>query len=316
VADDPLLLQPHPAYRDAFRYSRMGYPLLVAIVSLGQRDLRPIAMLLVNLGAVVALALLCLAILRAIAPRASPWWTLPCAITPSLLLGVQLDLSEPLAFALAFAGLLALLKDRVAWATLALAAALLTREVTILFVLAGLVALVQRRRWRDALVLCASVLPYGLWQLVLRWRLGQTGASGTGGNFGAPFEGIASVLSAAVASPRRAALLHQGPTLVIIVLVLLAIVAGIQLWRVSSSPIAAALVLHGVAALFASGAIWLAYASAARVFGAIYPLVILAHARRPTRLTALLTILVIALTLLAFARPSGLGGARPYILTP
>lgn len=41
-----------------FRYQRIGYPLLIWAVSLGRRDARPVAMVAINLLAVMAVAYL------------------------------------------------------------------------------------------------------------------------------------------------------------------------------------------------------------------------------------------------------------------
>ncbi|MDQ2830215.1 MAG: hypothetical protein M3Y74_14370, partial [Chloroflexota bacterium] len=131
IAGNPFMRTPH--IRDALRYQRIGYPFLVWAVSLGQQAWQPVVMIAVNIAAVMAVALLAGAIIMWYAPGASVWWALACAVNPALIIGVRDDLIEPVLTALALAGLLLYLRGRVAWAALVFAAALLTREVGILF---------------------------------------------------------------------------------------------------------------------------------------------------------------------------------------
>jgi len=99
VAGDPFLQR--RAYRDAFRYQRIGYPLVVWAVSLGRRAWRSASMVGVNLAAVLCVAYLSGLIIRDVSERkTSVWWALACAINPMLIIGVQYDLGEPLMVAL------------------------------------------------------------------------------------------------------------------------------------------------------------------------------------------------------------------------
>lgn len=56
VADDPFLRR--RAFRSPQRYGRIGYPLLIWALTLGQRDARPVAMIAINLLAVTVVAYL------------------------------------------------------------------------------------------------------------------------------------------------------------------------------------------------------------------------------------------------------------------
>src|SRR5262249_47991778 len=133
IADDPFLQK--RTFRSPFRYQRIGYPVVVWAVSLGQRDWRPAAMVAVNIASVIVVALLSAYLLTLLPPAMSPWWALACAINPSLLVAVELDLAEPLTLALPLAGLLLYLRGRIIAAAIVFAAALLTREVAILMLI-------------------------------------------------------------------------------------------------------------------------------------------------------------------------------------
>jgi hypothetical protein len=157
------------AYIDepAYRFSRILYPLTARVLALGQADLVPFALLLVNLLAVGAGTLAVALLLRR--RGLSPWYAALFGLYPGLFFAVTRDLAEPLAYALAAFGLLAVERRRVLSAAGLFALGGLARETTLLFPLALAAWLaVGRRRFREAAVLAASVVPYlalraGLW---------------------------------------------------------------------------------------------------------------------------------------------------------
>ncbi len=314
VADDPFLQ--HRSFRDAFRYQRIGYPLAIWAVSLGHREWRPAAMIAINLLAVMVVAYLSGLLIYLYGKGPSVWWALACAINPSLIISVQLDLAEPLATALSLAGLLLYLRRRVGWSALILAVALLTREVAVLFILPLLIAEIAARRVRGVIAFAATAIPYLVWQFILVRTLGSSGAGSSGGNFGMPLAGIGSVLSAARKAGLRTALVHDGSILAVIVLVVVAIiVATVQLFR-KPDVFLGGIITHGVAALFAAEGIWIAFSSAARVFGGLYPLTIFAYTRHRTPAFAVLAIATVVLTAFTFVRLVAITPAVPYYLTP
>jgi hypothetical protein len=314
VADDPFL-QRH-TFRDAFRYQRIGYPLAIWAVSLGQRDWRPFAMVGINLVAVMSVAYLSGRLIALLGKGASVWWALASAVNPSLIIGVQADLAEPLTMALSLAGLLLYLRQRVGWAAVALAAALLTRDVAILFIAPLVVAEIAARRVRRGLALVIAVVPYLVWQLVLIGVFGHAGTAPSQANFGAPLAGIRAVVTEARDASLRNALIHEGSILVMVVLVGIAvIVAALDVYR-SYDVVLGVILAHGVAALFAGPGIWMAYASAARVFGGLFPLGVFAYARHRTPAYGLLVGGIVLLTLFTFVRLVAINPALPYYVTP
>lgn len=313
VADDPFLRRPW--FRDAFRYQRIGYPLVVWAVSLGQRPWRPLAMLGVNLVAVLVLAYLSALLVFMTTTRTRIWWTLACVINPSIIIAVHLDLAEPFALTLSLAGLIFYLRQRIACAALLFSAALLTREVAILFVLPLLLAEINARRFRYALMLAASIIPFLLWQIIL-WRIcGQFGVTASKGNFDIPLKGILAVVAAAHHASFRDAIAHQGSILVIAIFVGVASIVAVVQARRQYDPIIGIMIAHAVAALFAGPAIWIGFEGAARVFGGLYPLTILAFARRGSLTLGALAVGVCALTLLTIMGIA-FSPIRPYYVTP
>lgn len=150
----------------ALRYSRMLYPLLARIFSLGQSDLIAWMLLAINVVAIAATVALLAWVLR---ERNLSIWP---ALAPGLYCGQALaatrDLGDPFAiFWLALA--LAFLQRR-RW--LAVAASLgfgmLTRESTLLFAFCFAVPLVLERGWKLLAAFAAIVFgPYFAWEWAL-----------------------------------------------------------------------------------------------------------------------------------------------------
>ena len=157
--------------RPAYRYQRILYPMLARAIALGVPDLIPWSMLFINL---IAAACTVYLLSRLLADRgANQWWSLLPLMTFNYLIGVRMDLNEPLAYALALGGLLAFGRKRVVIAAALFALAGLTREVALAFPLALVAWLLLRRRWREAGIIGAvSLVPYLTWAAVLRLTLG------------------------------------------------------------------------------------------------------------------------------------------------
>ena len=314
VADNPFLRQ--RAYPDVFRYQRIGYPLAIWATSLGRRDWRPAAMVSANLFAVLAVAYQSCAILRLFGMGASVWWAIACAINPSLLIGVQLDLGEPMATALALAGLLLYLQQRAVLAALVLAVVLLTRETAALFLIPVLVTELVARRLLTALLLGAAVLPYLVWQRFLANVLGQAGVPGSETNFGAPLAGIKAMLAAMRHESLRRAIVHEGSALAVVGLMLGTLVVGLLEVRRNHSVMAGSMMLHAAASLFAGSSIWLAYTSAARVLGGVNPVTVFGFTRHRIFVLCLLVAGSMLLALFTIIRPVVITPAVPYYVTP
>ncbi len=170
----------------AYRYQRIVYPLVARVLALGNAELIPWTLIIVNIIALTAGVWLTEEILQHF--QISRWYALIYGLSAGTLMSVRLDLTEPLAYALAQAGVLLALKDRWRWSAVVLAIAALTKEMTLAMAAGiGLVYLFHRQ-WRRSLVFGATVLvPFAIWQLVL-WRwFGQPGL-GSGGALATPFE--------------------------------------------------------------------------------------------------------------------------------
>ncbi len=155
------------------RYQRILYPLLVKMLSVGNRALVPWMLVAVNLAAsIAATAALARLLLRR---GASAWLALVLVLSLGFLLALRMDLLEPMALALSLWAWEAMERRRVALGAVLLAIGALAKETTIVFTLSFAVAAWFGGRRRAALgVLAAGVLPFGAWLLTVRAWFGSS----------------------------------------------------------------------------------------------------------------------------------------------
>jgi hypothetical protein len=186
----------------AYRYSRVLYPLVARVASLDEQHLLPAAMIVVNW---LALGVGTLALAAWLRRRScSPWLALLFGLYPGLLLGVQRDLTEPLAYALAAVGVYVFDfggRHRLLWAAVVFGLAGLARQTTLVFPLCLIGALlisgdretplgerVRSNLGRASAFGALSILPFLGYATFLYLWLGSA-ATGTGLEW-APFEGL------------------------------------------------------------------------------------------------------------------------------
>jgi len=176
-----------------YRYTRIGYPFLTWLLSFGQHNLVPIALVAVNLAGVAAMAFLGALFARDSGRHAL--WGLAFAAYFGLAISVGRDTAEPLAEAMMLAGLLAYRRQRWGWSAAAFAYGAITRE-TVLFAPAAIavVRLISfaRRKARPGLPDLCWLVPavgYGFMQVIGKLVVGgQSGiAADSGRNLSAPF---------------------------------------------------------------------------------------------------------------------------------
>jgi len=239
------------------RYERILYPLTARTLALGQPALVPYAMLLINLVAVALGTLAVAAWLRR--KGISPWFAALFGLYPGLLISLQRDLTEPLAYSLValavylfdFGG-----RRRWIWAGGVFALAALTRETTVLFPLAY--ALAFWPRWRRTILFAGlTLLPLAMYELFL-WRwLGIIGTAS--GPSLIPFHGLFS---------NEWSLVRQGPEIVGIIFPAFICIVFVSralrkgFWR---SEIIALLANIAALVLFLPDSAWDAYTTAGRV---------------------------------------------------
>jgi hypothetical protein len=157
----------------SYRYSRIGYPFLAWLVSLGQHEFVPFALVAINLLGVAAMAYLGGMFARESGRHAL--WGLAFAAYFGLVISVGRDTAEPMAEACMLGGLLAYRRNKPLLTTLLFTVGAITRE-TILYAPAAiavtrLVAMI-RRRARPGLADLTWVVPaavYGLLEIAVHF---------------------------------------------------------------------------------------------------------------------------------------------------
>lgn len=185
IAADPL----HASqYLDvpAYRYQRILYPALARLLSFGSPQALPWVLILINIAALVGGTRVTEMILQA--NGASRWYALSYGLFLGLQISVRLDLTEPLAFLFVQLAALWLGRNKLAWASLFFILASLTRELSLLFAFAAALTIFSRKQYRTAILWgILTLLPFLIWELVLRLWLGSWGLQ-SGGAAATPFE--------------------------------------------------------------------------------------------------------------------------------
>lgn len=234
-----LALEPLPSGADrygivldepAYRAQRVGYPALAWLLSQATPARAALSLLLVNLAAVVAVALLGLRIARRLGR--SPLLAVALAVNPVTVQAVARDTSEAVALAFLAAAVLLLLHERPMPAGVALLAAALTRETTLLLVLGAAAALavhvVVRRTGPDAGSLLLVAVPsfgWSLWQYYEYTVWGTLPVAAGDTRIGTPLAGVrlavADALTTGVAFDDAAWLLLPLAAVLLLALVVL-----------------------------------------------------------------------------------------------
>lgn len=163
----------------AYRYQRILLPALGRLLSLGNADLIPWTLLLINLMAIAGgtAALESLLVQR----RVSRWYALGYALSLAIMGSARLSLPEPLAYGLVLGAMLVISREKWLWGAVLVALAGLAKETALVFVAGYGLYLLYERRWRLAVIFgTISILPFIIWQLILYDRFGTFGV-GSGG---------------------------------------------------------------------------------------------------------------------------------------
>lgn len=269
IALDPLALHSdrHPMYY-GYRHRRVLYPVLA-----GLGGLLPGRAALVGMAIWNALGVaLCAGAVAWLAPRlgAAGWAPIGTIANMGLLNSVQLLTSDTLAIAFGLLAVALLVARRRGWAIVALTAATLTKETSILFTIGAAVWLLTRRDWRAA-ALTLSV-PAGValaWATYIEQTIGNGFA--TQRNLGWPLAGIADGVGG-----------WDEPGMVVLGLIALAglIVAAAGVAHARSSLLLSFTLPWIAVALLSSAVVWGDGNNALRVFSVLWVFGILGLAVR------------------------------------
>jgi hypothetical protein len=181
----------------AYRYTRILYPILGYLFSVGNAKLVPLTLVLLNLGAIFgggwSIAAWC------VKNHLSSWFALVYVLYIGQIIGFTLDVTDLLAYALVALAIYLLEKypTRIEIAALVFALAGLTRETTLLFPLIfGIFMLPGKARPSTSKLVifyALAFVPAALWQGVLFLWLGSLGVTSGAGLTPIPFSGLLSL---------------------------------------------------------------------------------------------------------------------------
>ena len=248
-----------------YRYTRIGYPLVVWVVSLGQHHLVPVALVVVNLACVGVMGWLGGMFARESGRHAL--WGLLFVAYFGLVISVGRDTAEPLADACMLAGLLAYRHGRYVLAALLVTYAVITNEPIIVLAIAICLTrlyLMYRRRAAPGLPDLAWVLPgaayvvlQGVQHFVVHGKAG--GVADVSQNFTWPFKAL---VPAVFRDFHRMSWTHLGMydiNLVEFIALAVVVVAGLLVLRSTTAPLHERVAFAGfvlVELVIASGQFW------------------------------------------------------------
>ena len=182
----------------AYRFQRILLPLLGRTLAVGQQSLIPWTLLVINLISLAGGTWLLEKLL--VQQGVSRWYALTYGLTVGIFASVRLSLSEPLAYGLVLGGITLASRERWGWSAVIFALAALAKETTLFFVAGyGLYLLLGRRWWMAIMFGGVAILPFAVWQLILRSSLGAFGIGSGGAKASSfeviPFGGVARILT-------------------------------------------------------------------------------------------------------------------------
>jgi hypothetical protein len=248
-----------------YRYTRIGYPVVAWIVSLGQHHLVPTALVVVNLICVAIMGWLGGKFARESGRHAL--WGLLFVAYFGLVISIGRDTSEPLADACMLGGLLAYRHSRYILAAILIMYGVITNEpILVLAVAIALTRLYQmyRRRARPGIQDLVWVLPgaayvilQGIEKVVVHGKAG--GVSDASKNFTLPFKAMVPAL---VRDFRLMSWTHLGMydiNLIEFIVLVVVVVAGLLVLRSTTAPLHERVAFVGfvlVEMVIASGQFW------------------------------------------------------------
>lgn len=253
ITHDPFILGQSFHHIDfpAYRYQRIIYPLTAWMLSLGQPQIIPYMMVLVNLLGILVGTYFFLLLLRHFGR--SPWYGLFYPAIWGFLLCLLRSLPEPLALSFVVMAIFFFIKGRTIWQVVFLSLAGLTQETTLLVTMAFIFCALVKKDIKGSLILAFPLLVYFGWQLYLYSRFHIFSFLGGTQNFGFPFLGIIqkflSIIHGSLSWEPVAELLF------LLVIIILILIAPYQAFK-NFNPLTVSFLGYALLVLFLNNLIW------------------------------------------------------------
>jgi len=177
-------------------YKRILFSLTASLLSLGNKDIIPILLILINLAVIVIGSYFFMKILEKYS--ANRWLVLLFAVNVSFLLSLVLDIAEAMLYSLIIAAFYFYEKDNKMMAAVLLTLSLFAKEIAFLTIIPLVLFNFIRKRYKDAFLFMLPAIPYLAWIYFLSIKLGSSGIGLSiqrGLNL-IPFKGFIDFLSA------------------------------------------------------------------------------------------------------------------------
>ncbi len=281
AARNPLIRQQRWGRMDvpAYRYGRILYPWLAALLALGNTEWIPLLLIIVNLAAVLMGSFF---VARMLARGGkSPWYACVYGLLSGFILCVLRDLAAPVAMGFLVGGIYFFSHRKPCPGAVFFAAALLAKEVVIVVPLIYLLfALLDRRRDPGRLgALAASFVPFLLWIGYVFFRFRDRPWRGGAGNFGAPLEGMISYGRTLLTAGGRWS--EKSYLLILLAVSLLTLYLAVREFFREKDEVSLCFLVYALFPLFLTGSVWVEPWSYGRVLlpGAVLLIVNFARSR-------------------------------------
>jgi hypothetical protein len=308
------LLMNEDGIPNPFRFQRILYPVLVWIVALGQADLIPLSMIIVNLAAIALSALLLWRMIQNTNLRAD--YLFLYTLNVGFLIAVFYDVATPLCVALMVAAAYFFVQKHF-WATAAMMAlSLLTQEngMVLLAALAGW--RLYKKDLKGTIILGLAVAPWAIWQGILWARYGDFAFIMSGNHFRLPLEGMIQQLSSLkLTGSWRDNLRELSVYPMMLFVIGLLIISTLEM-RKKPDVFMFVLLLHGIVGIsFNREQVWSStITSSARALAGVFPFLVICYAQNRSRRMLVLVVLSALLTGIGIARIF-LMPAHPFSIT-
>ena len=153
-----------------YRYSRIGFPLLINIFSLGNKEIFPEIMILLILFSHLFAVFYLMKIVKFY--QKNPYLAFLYLLVPGFIWSLDFALPESIAVAFFIAGYYYYLENRPIFYIFSFAFSILIRETAILFLIAiAIWELAKQRKLKTPILLFSSLIPFFLWRAYLTFRL-------------------------------------------------------------------------------------------------------------------------------------------------
>ncbi|MDY7012712.1 MAG: hypothetical protein SVX43_03770, partial [Cyanobacteriota bacterium] len=191
LAFDPFLHDPDTLSTldsPRLRYRRILYPFLGYCLGFGNLQLIPYVLIGINVLAIIFLVWLVGQDLKQ--TGRSTWQSLGVLCIPGVWIVLVFSTADLLNSLLGVAALYGYKKQKKGFCGLAIAAAFLTKEISVMLGVALLLSSIREKNWQQIPYLVAAFIPATIWHTYVLFKLRSQGFLGVAENLGYPFIGI------------------------------------------------------------------------------------------------------------------------------